>query len=244
MIGKVEDSALQCSRQDRSISRDRPSLCWSWLRIMVRLYGARSNATTTSHQTVLRAQTPRTAHWRSNEGSIPVSHRDKAASWPQRPNLRPCGARSAVVRTWWKRTQDSLDGHATGHGDHAGQADPLVFSSPRVTRVPSRWPASTLIVDSGADDHINHPKFAMAISSKKSTRLTLRAVQGNTASHDGTRHVNLTVGTQGQRADIDFQVADISDGERICIQIEWRERLNHVSPKRPNDDSSIVPPQE
>ena len=36
-------------------------------------------------------------------------------------------------------------------------------------------------------------------------------MQGKTLSHHKTRHVNLTVGTQGQRVNNDFQVADISD---------------------------------
>ena len=46
---------------------------------------------------------------------------------------------------------------------------------------------------------------------EQSTGLMLRDVRGNTLSHHGTRHVNLTVGTHGQRANIDFQVAGISD---------------------------------
>ena len=76
--------------------------------------------------------------------------------------------------------------------------------------------AGTLLVDSGADDHICHPEYAKESPSKKSTGLKLRDVQGNTLSHHGTRHVNLTVGTQGQRANIDFQVADISD-DRLSL---------------------------
>ena len=72
-----------------------------------------------------------------------------------------------------------------------------------------RGPAGTLLVDSGAADHLFHHDFATESSSKQSTG-KLRDVQGNTLSHHGTR-LNLTVGTQGQRANIDFQVADISD---------------------------------
>ena len=74
-----------------------------------------------------------------------------------------------------------------------------------------REPARTSFVDSGADDHICHPEFAKESPSKKSAGLTLRDVQGTTLSHHGTRNVNLTVGTQGRRANIDCQVADISD---------------------------------
>ena len=59
-----------------------------------------------------------------------------------------------------------------------------------------RGPAGTLLVDSGADDHICHPRDVQ---------------RGNPLSHHGTRHVNLSVGTGGQRANIDFQIADISD---------------------------------
>ena len=46
--------------------------------------------------------------------------------------------------------------------------------------------------------HFFHLSFAK--KSPPSTGLTLRDVQGNTLSHHGTRHVNLTVGTRGQRA--------------------------------------------
>ena len=70
-----------------------------------------------------------------------------------------------------------------------------------------RGPASTLLVDSAADDHFLHLSFAKKSPPKTSTGLTLRDVPGNTLSHHGTRHVNLTVGTQGQRGNIDFQVA-------------------------------------
>ena len=46
---------------------------------------------------------------------------------------------------------------------------------------------------------------------KKSARLTVRDVQGNPSSHHGTRHVYPSVGTRGPRANIDFQIADMSD---------------------------------
>ena len=72
------------------------------------------------------------------------------------------------------------------------------------------------------------------LQSKQSTGLKLRDVQGNTLSHHGTR-LNLTVGTQGQRANTDFQVADISDkilSNGICVRVQQEERLNHVSPNR------------
>ena len=59
-----------------------------------------------------------------------------------------------------------------------------------------RGPAGTLLVDSGADDHIRHPDFATEFSLKKSAGMTLRDVQGNPLSHHGTRHVNLSVGTR------------------------------------------------
>ena len=71
--------------------------------------------------------------------------------------------------------------------------------------------AGTLLVDSGADDHICHPDFAKEFLLKKSAGVTVRDVQGNPLSHHGTRHVNLSVGTRGQRANSDFQIADISD---------------------------------
>ena len=74
-----------------------------------------------------------------------------------------------------------------------------------------RGPAGTLLVDSGADDHICHPDFAKEFPLKKCAGVTLRDVQGNPLTHHGTRHVNLRVGTRGQRAHIDFQIADISD---------------------------------
>ena len=64
-----------------------------------------------------------------------------------------------------------------------------------------RGPAGTLLVDSGAGYHLFHHEFATESSSKQSTGLKLRDVQGNTLSHHGTR-LNLTVGTQGQRANI------------------------------------------
>ena len=69
----------------------------------------------------------------------------------------------------------------------------------------------TLLVDSGADDHTCHPDFSKEFPFKKSVGLTLRDVQGNPLSHHGARHVNLSVGTGGQRANIDFQIADKSD---------------------------------
>ena len=69
-----------------------------------------------------------------------------------------------------------------------------------------RGPAGTLLVDFGADGHICHPDFA-----KEFPGVTLRDVQGNPLSHHGTRHVNLSVSTRGQRANIDFQIADISN---------------------------------
>ena len=74
-----------------------------------------------------------------------------------------------------------------------------------------RGPTGTLLVDSGGDDHICHPDFAKESPLKKSVKLTQRDVQGNPLSHHGTRHVNLRVGAQGQRANIDFQIADTSD---------------------------------
>ena len=52
------------------------------------------------------------------------------------------------------------------------------------------------------------PMVTSAILSSR--RLMLRDAQGSALSHRGTRHVSLTVGTEGQRSDIDFQVADIS----------------------------------
>ena len=42
-----------------------------------------------------------------------------------------------------------------------------------------RGPASTLLVDSGADDHTCHPDFAKESPSKKSTEVTFRDVQSN-----------------------------------------------------------------
>ena len=74
-----------------------------------------------------------------------------------------------------------------------------------------RGPAGTLLVDSGADDHICHPDFATEFPLKKSAGVKLRDVQGNPLSHHGTRHVNWSVGTRGQGANIDFQIADIFD---------------------------------
>ena len=58
-----------------------------------------------------------------------------------------------------------------------------------------RGPAGTLLVDSGADDHICHPDFAEESPLKKNVKLTLREVQCNPLSHHDTRHVNLRVGT-------------------------------------------------
>ena len=49
--------------------------------------------------------------------------------------------------------------------------------------------------------------------------MTLRDVQGNPLSHHGTRHVNLSVGTRGQRANIDFQIADISDNILSLVKL-------------------------
>ena len=74
-----------------------------------------------------------------------------------------------------------------------------------------RGPAGTLLVNSGSDDHICQPDFSKEFPLKKSAGVALRDVQGNPLSHHGTRHVNLSVGTRGQRANIDFQVAHISD---------------------------------
>ena len=74
-----------------------------------------------------------------------------------------------------------------------------------------RGQAGFLFVDSGADDHMCHPDFAKEFQFKKSAGLRLRDVQGNPLSHHGTRHVNLSVERRGQRANIDFQIADISD---------------------------------
>ena len=71
--------------------------------------------------------------------------------------------------------------------------------------------AGTLLFDSGADDHIFHPGLVKESPLKRSVRLTLRDVQGNKLPHHGTRHVILRVGTQGQRANIDFQIADKPD---------------------------------
>ena len=42
-----------------------------------------------------------------------------------------------------------------------------------------RGPAGTLLVDSGADDHICHPDFAKESPLKNSVKLTLRDVQDN-----------------------------------------------------------------
>ena len=72
-------------------------------------------------------------------------------------------------------------------------------------------PAGTLLVDSGADDHICDSDFAKGSPLKKRVRLTLRGVQSNPSCHHGARHVNLRVRTQKQRAIMDFQSADISD---------------------------------
>ena len=55
----------------------------------------------------------------------------------------------------------------------------------------------TLLVDSGADDHICHPEFAKGLHRKMHRIDVAPDVQGNTLSHHGTLHVNLTVGTQG-----------------------------------------------
>ena len=74
-----------------------------------------------------------------------------------------------------------------------------------------RGPSGTLLVDSGADDHTCHLDFAKEFPLKKCAGVTLRDAQGNPLSHHGTRHVKLKVGTRGQRANIDFQIADISD---------------------------------
>ena len=49
-----------------------------------------------------------------------------------------------------------------------------------------RGPVCTLLVDSGADDHICHPDFAKEFPLKKSAGVTLRDVQGNPLSHHGT----------------------------------------------------------
>ena len=76
-----------------------------------------------------------------------------------------------------------------------------------------RGRAGTLLVDFGADGHICHSEFAKESPLKKSAGVTLRDVQGNPSSHHGTRHVNQSVGTRGQRANIDFQIADISDNK-------------------------------
>ena len=89
-----------------------------------------------------------------------------------------------------------------------------------------------LLVDSGADDHLCHPEFAKeSLHLKSAQDLTLRDVQGNTLSHHGTRHVNVTVGTQGHRANIDFQVVDILDN-KISFEKLFRNgfvfRLNGV----------------
>ena len=95
-----------------------------------------------------------------------------------------------------------------------------------------RGPAGTLLVDSGADDHICNPDSAKEFPLKKIAGVTLRDVQSNPLSHHGTRHVNLSVGTPGQRANIDFQIADTSDNilglgkllrNWICVQLEGRE---------------------
>ena len=72
-----------------------------------------------------------------------------------------------------------------------------------------RGPTGTLLVDSGTDDHICHPDFAKEFPLKKSAGLTVRDVQGNPLPHHGTRHVNLSVGKRGQRANIDFQIAGV-----------------------------------
>ena len=82
--------------------------------------------------------------------------------------------------------------------------------SRRVGVLQRRGSASTLLVDSGVDVHICHPDFAKEFPLKKSAGVTLRDVQGNPLSHHGTRYVNLSVGTRGQRANIDFQIADKS----------------------------------
>ena len=67
-------------------------------------------------------------------------------------------------------------------------------------------------------------RFCERISvEKKSVGLTLRDVQGNPLSHHGTRHVNLSVGTGGQRANTDFQIANISDNmlSKVKLLRNW-----------------------
>ena len=97
-----------------------------------------------------------------------------------------------------------------------------------------RGPAGTLLVDSGADDHICHPDFAKEFPLKKSAGVTLRDVQGNPLSHYGTRHFNLSVGTRRQRTNIDFQIADISDN---IISLEKLLRNGFVFNFRGENDS-------
>ena len=77
--------------------------------------------------------------------------------------------------------------------------------------------------------------------------LMLRDVKGNALSHHGTRHVYLTVGTQGQRANIEFQVADIFDN-KVSLENPLRNgfvsRLNgesHSMMYHRNDPTTTVP---
>ena len=63
----------------------------------------------------------------------------------------------------------------------------------------------------------------------------------------------LLVGSAGQRANIDFQVAEVSDNilslgtllrNGFSISSVWNEQFCDASSKRPDDDDSIVSDQE
>ena len=73
-----------------------------------------------------------------------------------------------------------------------------------------RGPASTLLVDSGADDHFCHPDFAKQSPLKKECEVDTEICtrQSIISPWHTTRQSGRT---QGQRANIEFQIADISD---------------------------------
>ena len=49
-----------------------------------------------------------------------------------------------------------------------------------------KGPAGTVLVDSGADDHICHPNLSKEFPLTKGAGVTLGDVQSNPFSHDGT----------------------------------------------------------
>ena len=86
-----------------------------------------------------------------------------------------------------------------------------------------------MLVDSAADAHVCHPEFAKESPSKKSTGLTLRDVE--------------TLTSRLQASGKTFCAGETLE-ELICVHVGWRERLDHISPNRHSDDSSIVSAQE